>query len=124
MRIDGNKFISECTTYDFKRDVEEKKVRSWLKSVSAFANTEGGTLYFGVDDDANIVGVDNPQHISEFISEKINAHLDPVPTFSLSPKKTDDGKVLIELTVGAGDQLGLFSHQRTTRQIFICVLTD
>lgn len=35
MRIDGNKFISECTTYDFKRDVEEKKVRSWLKNVSA-----------------------------------------------------------------------------------------
>ena len=71
MRIDGNKFISECTTYDFKRDVEEKKVRSWLKSVSAFANTEGGTLYFGVDDDANIVGVDNPQH--KWIHDKCRA---------------------------------------------------
>lgn len=119
MRIDGNKFISECTTYDFKRDVEEKKVRSWLKSVSAFANTEGGTLYFGVDDDANIVGVDNPQHISEFISEKINAHLDPVPTFSLSPKKTDDGKVLIELTVGAGDSVPYFLFLDGSRMAYI-----
>lgn len=103
MRIDENKFIAECTTYDFKRDVEDRKVRSWLKSVSAFANTEGGTLYFGVDNDANIVGVDNPQHTAKFISEKINAHLDPVPAFSLHPHRTNDGKVVIELTVFLSD---------------------
>ena len=45
-----HKLISECTDYDFKRELEEKKPKSWLKSVSAFANTLGGTLFFGVDD--------------------------------------------------------------------------
>lgn len=45
-----HKLISECTDYDFKRELEEKKSKSWLKSVSAFANTLGGTLFFGVDD--------------------------------------------------------------------------
>lgn len=30
--------ISECTAYDFKLMLEEKKPKSWLKSVSAFAN--------------------------------------------------------------------------------------
>lgn len=29
--------ISECTAYDFKVMLEEKKPKSWLKSVSAFA---------------------------------------------------------------------------------------
>ncbi len=29
--------ISECTAYDFKLMLEEKKPKSWLKSVSAFA---------------------------------------------------------------------------------------
>lgn len=30
--------------------VEHKKVKSWLKSVSAFANTAGGTIIFGITD--------------------------------------------------------------------------
>ena len=29
--------IAECTAYDFKVMLEEKKPKSWLKSVSAFA---------------------------------------------------------------------------------------
>ena len=27
--------IAECTTYDYKEALEEKKPKSWLKSVSA-----------------------------------------------------------------------------------------
>ena len=49
MKID--KPISECTAYDFKVMLEEKKPKSWLKSVSAFANGLGGSLFFGIDDD-------------------------------------------------------------------------
>lgn len=79
------KFIAECTTYDFKESLERKKVKSWLKSVSAFANTEGGSLYFGVADVGNIVGLDNVQSDAEFISEAIKARLDPIPEFSLIP---------------------------------------
>ena len=40
--------LSECTAYDFKVALEEKKPKSWLKSVSAFANGLGGSLFFGV----------------------------------------------------------------------------
>lgn len=36
--------IAECTAYDFKVMLEEKKPKSWLKSVSAFANGLGGSL--------------------------------------------------------------------------------
>ena len=41
--------IAECTAYDFKVELEEKKPKSWLKSVSAFADTRGGSLFYGVD---------------------------------------------------------------------------
>lgn len=34
--------LGEATEYDKKQAVEHKKVKSWLKSVSAFANTAGG----------------------------------------------------------------------------------
>lgn len=42
MQIHNNTLIAECSAYDFKEMLERKKVKSWLKSVSAFANTDGG----------------------------------------------------------------------------------
>ena len=36
--------FAETTECDFKRELETKKPKSWLKSVSAFANGIGGKL--------------------------------------------------------------------------------
>lgn len=49
MQIHDNILIAECSSYDFKEMLERKKVKSWLKSVSAFANTDGGSLFYGVN---------------------------------------------------------------------------
>lgn len=38
--------IAEATECDFKVALETKKPKSWLKSVSAFSNGIGGTLFF------------------------------------------------------------------------------
>lgn len=104
MKISDNKLIAECTAYDFKSEVERSKKHKWLKSVSAFADTEGGALYFGVDNDGTVIGLSDPQSDAEFISESINSLLDPIPNFTLTPDKTEDGKVFIELFVPAGKQ--------------------
>lgn len=40
--------FGEAAECDKKQAVEKKKVKSWLKSVSAFANTAGGMLIFGI----------------------------------------------------------------------------
>jgi len=71
MQIHNNTLIAECSAYDFKEMLERKKVKSWLKSVSAFANTDGGSLFYGVNDDGVIVGLENPQADADFISEMI-----------------------------------------------------
>ena len=56
-----NALIAECTAYDFKVMLEEKKPKSWLKSVSAFANGLGGSLFFGIDNDGIIFAfIDTP----------------------------------------------------------------
>ena len=49
-----NALIAECTAYDFKVMLEEKKPKSLLKSVSAFANGLGGSLFFGIDNEGTI----------------------------------------------------------------------
>ena len=45
MQIHNNTLIAECSSYDFKEMLERKKVKSWLKSVSAFANTEASSFF-------------------------------------------------------------------------------
>ncbi len=61
MQIQCNTLIAEWSTYDFKEMLERKKVKLWLKSVSAFANTKVGNLFYGVNNDEVIVGLENPQ---------------------------------------------------------------
>jgi len=54
-----NSLIAECTVYDFKMMLEEKKPKSWLKSISAFANGLCGSLFFGIDNDGIVKGLDD-----------------------------------------------------------------
>ena len=55
MNTDIQKLIGETTVYDKKQMLEVKRPKSWLKSVSAFANGEGGTLIFGISDGVTII---------------------------------------------------------------------
>lgn len=44
-----------------KKVVYKKEVsKTYLKTVSAFANYNDGEIIFGIADDFNVVGIDNP----------------------------------------------------------------
>lgn len=74
-----NALIAECTAYDFKVKLEEKRPKSWLKSVSAFANGLGGSLFFGIDNDGIVKGFGDVQHVCEAISSRIRDYMDTLP---------------------------------------------
>lgn len=95
--------ISECTAYDFKIMLEEKRPKSWLKSVSAFANGLGGSLFIGVDNDGIVKGLDDIQRVCETISNKIRDYMDPLPEVEMIPHKTDEGMNVLQLKVNAGN---------------------
>ena len=117
MQIHNNTLIAECSSYDFKEMLERKKVKSWLKSVSAFANTDGGSLFYGVNDDGVIVGLENPQADADFISEMIKARLDPVPEVQLIPIE-HEGRTLLEVRVKAGTLTPYYYYQDGTRTAY------
>ena len=96
-----NALIAECTAYDFKVMLEEKKPKSWLKSVSAFANGLGGSLFFGIDNDGIVKGLDDVQHVCEAISSKIRDYMDPLPEVEMIPHDMD-GLRILQLKVNAG----------------------
>ena len=93
--------ISECTEYDFKLMLEEKRPKSWLKSISAFANGFGGSLFFGIDNDGIIKGLDDIQYVCETISTKIRDYMDPLPDVKMLPHRIGNMDVL-QLEVKSG----------------------
>lgn len=102
--MDGftDRFIAEATEYEFKSAVEVKKAKSWLKTVSAFSNGLGGSIYFGVNKDGTFQGVENLQELSEKISELILAKIEPAVFFLLAPVQKDEEKTILKLEVKPG----------------------
>ena len=96
-----SRLIAEATECDFKVALEKRKPKSWLKSVSAFANGIGGTLFFGIDDNRNIIGLEDTQGDAEAISRSIKERITPVPNFVLSPEIENDKTILV-LSVSSG----------------------
>ena len=81
--------------------LEEKRPKSWLKSVSAFANGQGGSLFFGIDDNGGIIGLDDVQHVSQSISTRIRDLMDPLPDVELIPHEVE-GKKILQVKVSSG----------------------
>ena len=103
MQIDLKRLIGETTEYDKKRNVERKQVKSWLKSISAFANGFGGTLIWGITDEDEVIGLEDAESEAEFISETIKTKIDSIPQVNLR-FHMENGKKLILLDVYAGKE--------------------
>ena len=118
--MDIHTWIGEATAYDKKQMLEVKRPKSWLKSVSAFANGEGGTLIFGISDDGEIVGLIDAESDAEKISEEIKNKLDPIPAINLEYKDVD-GKKLILLHVYPGQETPYYYIGDKQRLAFVRV---
>ncbi|MBK5941354.1 helix-turn-helix domain-containing protein [Halochromatium roseum] len=81
---------------EFKRDA--RSPRPWLKSIVAFANSAGGRLVFGVTDDRQVVGIENPldeeERLANLIADSIAPRL--VPNIEMT---TVDAKTLLMIEV-------------------------
>lgn len=118
MRLEDYKKV-ETTNIDFKVDLEKEKTKSWLKSVSAFANTKGGIILFGVDDKTREKkGIANVVKTTEKISELINSRIEPLPRYELNYFE-EDGKDFIELEIGDGPITPYFYVADGRKEAFI-----
>jgi ATP-dependent DNA helicase RecG len=95
--------VAEATEYEFKSELEVKRPKSWLKTVSAFANGLGGRFFFGVDDGGIVVGLGDVKRTSEQISNLIKERISPMPEFSLTPQIVDGEKIMLILQISRGN---------------------
>lgn len=106
----------EATKIDYKINLEKEKPKSWLKSVSAFANTSGGQILFGFSDDTHeAIGLDDSQLTASKISELVEARITPHVRFEINEIPSDVlGKTCIELAVSNGPNYPYYyTHERT-----------
>lgn len=116
--MDLNKYIGETTNYDKKVKLEVRKPKSWLKSISAFANTNGGYLIFGIEEDNTVVGLEDYKKDSEVISENIKEKIDPFLDFDLSIENID-GKYIIILNVKSGKKTPYYMVDNGSRIAYV-----
>jgi len=90
---------SESAIIEFKREFTP----DINKAVVAFANTSGGILYIGVDNDGSVVGMTNADAEMLKISNSIRDTIKPdVTMFVDYQHETTDGKTVIKVIVQKG----------------------
>ena len=93
----GTITMRETRILEFKETI----TNTFLKTVSAFSNYNGGTILFGVDDNGNVKGLPDVKQACLDIENKINDSISPQPNYTLEIQNNDQ---TIKLTVKSGLQ--------------------
>ena len=87
----------ETLSIEFKSDIKKYGDNDLFEDVVAFANTEGGDLYLGVEDDGTITGV-HPEHANPVTLGAYIAN-NTVPPISTCCEIVEDEKPILRITV-------------------------
>ena len=88
--------MRETRILEFKETI----TNTFLKTVSAFSNYNGGTILFGVDDNGNVKGLLDVKQACLDIENKINDSISPQPDYTLEVQSDN----VIKLAVKSGIQ--------------------
>ena len=86
----------ETENIEFKLQVTDEV----YKEVIAFANTDGGTIYIGIDNNGNVVGIDDVDETFTRITNGIRDAIQPDVTMFIKYALQDNG--VVKITVGEG----------------------
>lgn len=119
MDLKLSELLGETTEYHNKRDAEIRKPKSWLKSISAFANGTGGALIFGIADDDTVTRIEDIKSVSEFVSQKIKERISPFPEVTMQIHSTENGKNLLTVEVMEGQETPYYYRGDGSTEAFV-----
>lgn len=91
--------MREDLTCEFKREF----AADLNKEVIAFANTDGGRIYIGIDDDGSVIGVtDVDKTLQACVSHIANTVRPDITGFIKCESKESEGRTIIEIEVEKG----------------------
>lgn len=90
---------AESETVEFKEQWSDTAKSDFC----AFANTSGGTVYFGINDDGNIVGVEKPDEVERAIISVFRFAMKPSCTSLCRVQRLEvEGKIIMAAHVLEG----------------------
>lgn len=101
--------MRETRNLEFKERISD----SFLKTVVAFANYDGGEILFGVDDNGNFVGLNDLKSDAIVIENKINDSISPQINFEI---EVDCKKKIINLKVRPGLEKPYFYKSKSYKR--------
>ena len=110
--------IKENNNLEFKRELTP----SIIKEIIAFANTTGGTIILGYDDNGKIVGLKNAKEDLDRLSSKINDSIEPSVNFLVSSRieiEEDKEIIIVEVLRGTNKPYYIKSKGMTTDGVFV-----
>ena len=84
--------MKETRTMEFKENV----TNTFLKTVSAFSNYDGGMVLFGVDDNGVAKGLPDEKQSCLDIENKINDSISPQPDYTLEVQQDHTIKLVVK----------------------------
>ena len=87
--------MQETRTIEFKETI----TNTFLKTVSAFSNYNGGKIFFGIDDSGKVKGLADVKQACLDIENKINDSISPQPDYTLEAQK--DHTIILSVKSGA-----------------------
>lgn len=101
--------MRETRNLEFKEKISD----SFLKTVVAFVNYDGGEVLFGVDDNGKSVGLTNLKSDAIAIENKINDSISPQISFEI---EMDCKENIIKLKVHPGDEKPYFYKSKSYKR--------
>ena len=97
--LKGQEF--EAKQFEFKEMVSHKNYERWAKTFSTFANSDGGKILFGVDDDGRAVGIEKETLKQDilYINDICDKMIFPRISYEVEKIKLEDGSFVLVVDV-------------------------
>ncbi len=116
------KLIFETDVYEFKQRLNEKENKQWLKTICGFANSKGGHIFIGVnDEDKEIIPFSEREAdtIKQTINNSIISNITPIPKYNIEAIKVNNNYI-VKLTIYNHENgITFFKDKQVGNQIFV-----
>lgn len=115
--------IFEDEDYEFNERLNKKDTINWVKSFSAFANTNGGIIFIGVDDHGMVKGLtyNELDETKRIIYSEVDLHLFPKPDFKFLIHNEDASftRFVLAVIIQPSNQIVKYKGGKYFEQVYI-----
>ena len=96
--------IGESEALEFREMLQKKSYLRLAKTAVAFANTKGGTIVIGVDDDHQVVGCET-KGLRDTVTNVLRSYCDPSPSIETEVVQYQDKALFVMRVLESKDQV-------------------